>query len=60
MNQKTSDWLDLVRQKVESLRFGMVQITIHDSKVTHIERTEKTRMEQPRPVASRPDLLEDE
>lgn len=37
-------WLDIVRQKVESLRFGVVQIVIHDGKVTQIERTEKTRI----------------
>ena len=38
------DWLELVREKVQSLRFGMVQILVHDSKVTQIERTEKTRL----------------
>ena len=37
-------WLDIVRQKVESLRYGVVQIVIHDSRVTQIERTEKTRI----------------
>jgi hypothetical protein len=37
-------WLDIVRQKVESLRFGVVQIVVHDGKVTQIERTEKTRI----------------
>ncbi|GAB1489208.1 hypothetical protein MASR2M8_16610 [Opitutaceae bacterium] len=38
------EWLDIVRQKVESLRFGVVQIVVHDSRVTQIERTEKTRI----------------
>ncbi|HSI09145.1 MAG: YezD family protein [Rariglobus sp.] len=37
-------WIDIVRQKVESLRFGVVQIVVHDGKVTQIERTEKTRL----------------
>jgi hypothetical protein len=37
-------WLDIVRQKVDSLRFGVVQIVVHDGKVTQIERTEKTRL----------------
>ncbi len=60
MNQLPSDWLDLVRQKVESTRFGVVQITVHDSKVTQIDRTEKTRIEHPRAILNRPDLLEDE
>ena len=39
------DWLVLVRDKVESLRFGVVQIVVHDRKVTQIERTEKTRLD---------------
>jgi hypothetical protein len=44
-NEQTStDWLELVREKVQSLRFGVVQIVVHDSKVTQIERTEKTRL----------------
>jgi hypothetical protein len=42
--QPSADWLELVRQKVQSLRFGVVQIVVHDSKVTQIERTEKTRL----------------
>jgi hypothetical protein len=45
-NQESSaDWLELVRQKVQSLRFGVVQIVVHDSRVTQIERTEKTRLQ---------------
>ena len=47
------DWVALVREKVESLRFGVVQIVVHDRKVTQIERTEKTRLNAagaPRPV----------
>jgi hypothetical protein len=38
------DWIELVRQKVESLRFGVVQLIVHDGRVTQIERTEKTRL----------------
>jgi len=41
----SADWLELVREKVQSLRFGVVQIIVHDSKVTQIERTEKTRLQ---------------
>lgn len=40
-----ADWLRLVREKVESLRYGVVVLTVHDGKVTQIERTEKTRIE---------------
>ena len=38
------EWLSVVREKVEGLRFGVVQIVVHDAKVTQIERTEKTRL----------------
>ncbi|MFT3782633.1 MAG: YezD family protein [Nibricoccus sp.] len=41
----TPEWLEIVRGKVESLRYGVVQIVIHDSEVTQIERTEKTRFD---------------
>lgn len=38
------DWLQIVREKVESLRYGVVQLVVHDGRVTQIERTEKTRI----------------
>ena len=44
-------WLEIVRQKVESLRYGVVQIVVHDARVTQIERTEKTRIAGSREVA---------
>ncbi len=43
--QSNEDWLTIVRQKVESIRFGVVQIIVHEGKVTQIESTEKTRLE---------------
>jgi hypothetical protein len=39
------EWLQLVRGKVESLTYGVVQIVVHDYPVTQIERTEKTRFD---------------
>ena len=41
----SADWLELVRQKVESLWFGAVLIKVYKSKVIEIERTEKTRLQ---------------
>lgn len=41
------DWLELVRQKVEGLSYGVVQIVVHDRTVTQIERTERTRVTAP-------------
>lgn len=38
------DWLALVREKVERLRFGVVQLIVHEGRVTQIECTEKTRL----------------
>lgn len=39
-------WLNLVRQQVHSLDFGVVQIIVHDSRVVQIERTEKVRLDK--------------
>lgn len=38
------EWLRVVQQKVETLRYGVVQLVVHDGRVTQIERTEKTRI----------------
>ncbi len=43
-----ADWLEIVRKNVTGLRFGSVQITVHDGRVTQVESIEKTRF-----VASR-------
>ena len=66
MNNDNPQWLSLVREKVESLRYGVVQIVVHDSRVTQIERTERTRLEStegtesggPSKKHNRPDILE--
>lgn len=34
----------LILEAVRAIRFGTVQITIHDSQVVQIERTEKVRI----------------
>lgn len=43
-HENTPDWISLVREKVEGLRYGVVQLVVHDGRVTQIERTEKTRL----------------
>jgi hypothetical protein len=43
-----SDWLEIVRQQVSSLRYGVVEIVVHDSQVTQIEKTERVRLDKPR------------
>jgi len=42
-----AEWLRVVQQKVETLRYGVVQLVVHDGRVTQIERTEKTRIFSP-------------
>lgn len=49
MAQQTAEievesWLDLVRQKVSAVRFGSIQIIVHEGRVTQVESTEKTRL----------------
>ena len=39
-------WLVLVRDHVNSLKFGTVQITVHDSRVVQVERAEKVRLDK--------------
>jgi len=43
------DWIEVVRQQVSSLRFGVVQVTVHDSRVVQIETTERVRFDKPQP-----------
>jgi hypothetical protein len=46
-DEKTG-WLEIVRRQVGSLRFGVVQIVVHDSQVTQIEKTERVRLDKSR------------
>ena len=43
------EWLALVKAQVLDLCFGVVQLVVHDGRVTQIERTEKTRLGSERP-----------
>jgi hypothetical protein len=47
------EWLELVRRQVKSLQFGHVQIIVHDSRVTQVERVEKVRLDRPKPGPTR-------
>jgi hypothetical protein len=40
------DWLEVVQKQVSSLRFGVVQITVHDSRVVQVETTERLRFDK--------------
>ena len=45
---ETQNWVEVVRQQVGSLRFGVVQIVVHDSQVTQIDKTERVRLDKSR------------
>ena len=40
------EWVGIVVKHIESLRFGVVQITVHESRVVQIEKIEKVRLDQ--------------
>jgi hypothetical protein len=42
-----SNWLEVVRRQVGSLHYGVVQIVVHDSQLTQIDKTERVRLEKP-------------
>lgn len=44
-NRGQEQWLEVVQQQVGSLRFGVVQVVVHESRVVQIEKTEKIRFE---------------
>jgi hypothetical protein len=44
-------WLELVRSRVSGLRFGVVQIVVHEGRVTQVESTERFRLPVEPPVS---------
>jgi hypothetical protein len=44
--QDRPEWLEIVRRQVASLRYGVVQVVVHDSQVTQIEKTERVRLDK--------------
>lgn len=39
------DWLERIRQSLNGLEFGNVQIIVHGGRIVQIERTERKRFE---------------
>ena len=54
-NEVRGAWLEVVRDQVGSLEFGVVQIVVHAARVVQIDRTEKIRLENPIAVSNRQD-----
>jgi hypothetical protein len=42
-------WFAIVREQVEHLSFGTVQITVHNGRVTQVDATVRTRLESDAP-----------
>ncbi|WP_276354084.1 YezD family protein [Cohnella caldifontis] len=43
--QWNEEWNERIREAVEGLAYGTVQIVVHDGRIVQIERTEKFRYE---------------
>jgi hypothetical protein len=41
-----ANWLKIVHEQVGTLRYGVVEIIVHDSQVTQIEKTERLRLDK--------------
>ena len=50
----SQEWLDMVVKHVKSLRYGVVEIVVHDGRVIQIEKTERTRLDKTASGDSRP------
>lgn len=48
-----AEWMEVVVKKIGTLRYGSVQITVHDGRVTLVESIEKTRFTSDSPTKSR-------
>lgn len=42
--QDAAEWLELVRERVARLRYGVIELVVHDDRVTQIQCTEKMRV----------------
>lgn len=47
--QTIQPWERLVREQIADLRFGVVQIVVHEGRVVHLERTQRVRFDSPSP-----------
>lgn len=45
-SKNTRSWLEIVDRQVKSLRFGSVQITVHEGRVVQIETSTKVRFDK--------------
>jgi hypothetical protein len=41
---KPPEWVNIVRDRVNGLRFGTVQIVVHEGQVIQVDSTQRTRL----------------
>lgn len=56
LTEEERAWLSIVRRQVRSLRYGVVQIVVHNARVVQIERTEKLRLDEASRLANEASL----
>ncbi len=44
LSESPEPWIEIVRQKLASMRFGSIQLVVHEGRVTQVESLEKTRI----------------
>ena len=59
MEGNEASWERTVRQAVASLRYGSVEVLVHDGRVVQVETREKVRFPDPRPTDDRRRPLHD-
>lgn len=42
----TESWSSVVEEMLEGLRYGTIQLTVHDGRVVQIDRTERRRLDR--------------
>ena len=43
-DQEEPRWIEVVRESVGEMRFGTIQIVVHDGRVTQVDATRRTRL----------------
>ena len=44
-----AEWLGVLHRKLDGLRFGVIQLVVHDGRVVQVDCTERTRFPQSPP-----------
>jgi hypothetical protein len=50
-NEAIPAWLHIVADQVKELRFGVVQIVVHENRVVQVDKTERVRFDKPQAAA---------